>query len=106
MRRAVEVVLVVIVLVAVPVGVGIVARSEPRPGPPQLSALAFAEPILAYTHFTATSCEWTDRHADVACSLKGGGTCAFKLSARSGRCSEEKGESSQFAIFSWDEPAP
>jgi hypothetical protein len=106
MRRALEVALVVLVLVAVPVGVAVIARSEPSPGPPQLSALAFAQPILALTHVTPTHCEWTNDHADIACAGKAGWTCTFRVRAHAGRCSEEKGESSQYVIFNWKGSAP
>jgi hypothetical protein len=101
MRRAVEVALVVMVLVAVPVGVGIVARSEPSPGPPQGSALAVVQSLLEDAHIAPAHCNWTNNHADVACVLKNGGTCAFRLRAHSGTCSEEKRNSSNFELFNW-----
>lgn len=103
MRRAVEVALVLIVLVAVPVGVGIVARSEPNPGPPQGSALAVVQSLLNEARIAPAHCNWTHSHTDVACVLKNGGTCAFRLRAHSGTCSEEKGNSSNFELFSWDQ---
>jgi hypothetical protein len=106
MRRALEVALVVIVLVAVPVGVAVVARSEPSPGPPTGSALAVVQPLLTLAHVTPAHCNWTHNHADVACVLTNGGSCAFELRAHKGRCSDEQGSSSQYELFSWDREAP
>jgi hypothetical protein len=101
MRRALEVVLVVFVLVAVPISVAVVARSEPSSGPPQLSAAAFAQPILALAHLTPTHCRWTNGHAGVECAMKGGGTCTFQLGAHTGTCTDDRGESSTSVTFVW-----
>lgn len=106
MRRTLQVALVVIVLVAVPVGVGVVARSEPSPGPPLGSAMAVAQPFLTAAHVTPAHCNWTHNHADVACVLTNGGSCAFDLRAHKGQCSEETGNSSQYELFSWDRNVP
>ncbi len=101
MRRTLEVALVVLVLVAVPAGVAVVALSEPSPGPPQLSADAFAKPILTLAHLTPTHCRWADGHASVECAMKGGGTCRFELGAHTGTCSDDRGQSSTTVQFVW-----
>jgi hypothetical protein len=103
MRRAVEVALVVLVLVAVPVAVGIIARSEPSPGPPQLSALGFMRPILAHTGFTPARCEWNSNRTEIHCVVRGGGSCAVDLRAHTGSCSSTDYQSgfSDSLMFSW-----
>jgi hypothetical protein len=106
MRGTLQVALVVILLVGVPVGVAVVARSEPSPGPPLGSALAVVQPLLTLAHVTPAHCTWTNDHADVACVLTNGGSCAFELRAHKGKCSEENGNSSQYELFSWDRNSP
>jgi putative hemolysin len=104
MRRALEAALVVIVLVAVPVGVGIVARSEPSPGPPQGTALAVMQPILTLTRLTPARCEWTHNHANINCTLRGGGSCNFSPREQSGRCSQPGSGSAE--EFRWAQKTP